>query len=101
MDLFKLMNDARKMQQQMKKLQKEIKKIKEDGFSKDENIKITLNGEYNIENIEIREIKDEKKLQKSIKEAFTDARKKIDKKIKELTNEYMKGIPKDVQGFLS
>ena len=101
MDLFKLMNDARKMQAQMKKLQKEIKKIKEEGYSKDSNIRVVLSGDYNLEDIEIKEITDGKKLKKSIKEAFQDARKKVDTRIKELTNEYMKGIPKDVQNFLS
>lgn len=101
MDLFKLMNDARKMQSQMKKLQKEIRKIREEGSSKDGNVKVVLSGEYNLEDIEINEITDGKKLKKAVKEAFQNARKKVDTRIKELTNEYMKGIPKDVQGFLS
>ncbi len=102
MDLFKLMNDARKMQAQMKKLQKEIKKIREEGLSKDGNVKVILSGDYNLEDIEINgNTDDTKKLKKSIKEAFQDARKKVEKSIKDLSNEYMKGVPKDVQNFLS
>ena len=101
MDLFKMLNDARKMQSQMKKLQKEIKKIKKEGTSKDGNVRVILNGEFNLLDIEIKNQDEPRKIEKSIKEAFTDARKQIDKSIKELTNQYMKGIPKDVQGLLS
>ena len=77
-DLYRLQKEARKMQKQMKKMIVE-------GFSKDENIKVAINGIQELDDIEISEelLNPARKtdLVRGIKEAMKDASKKIQKEM--------------------
>lgn len=77
-ELYKLQKEARKMQKQMKKMSVE-------GVSKDEDVKVVINGVQEIEDIVIAEelLNPARKvdLVKGIKEAHKDASKKVQKQM--------------------
>ncbi len=77
-ELYKLQKEARKMQKQMKKMSVE-------GISKNEDIKVIINGIQEIEDIVIAEelLNPARKvdLVKGLKEAYKEASKKVQKQM--------------------
>lgn len=89
-DLYKLQKEARKMQKQMKKL-------RIDGYSKDELVRVVINGTQDVEEIEIEnELLSEARkvdLVRALKQAFKDAQKKVQKEMaKDMDLDKMKSM---------
>ncbi|MBN1331737.1 YbaB/EbfC family nucleoid-associated protein [Candidatus Dojkabacteria bacterium] len=89
-DLYRLQKEARKMQKQMKKMTVE-------GFSRDENVRVLINGIQEIDDIEIAEelLNPARKVDliDGIKEAMKDATKKVQKEMaKDMDMDKMKSM---------
>jgi len=82
---FGQMKDLYKLQKEARKMQKEMKKMKVEGFSKDEKVKLVMNGLQNIEEIEIEDelLSPNRKtdLVKAIQQAHKDANKQVQKEM--------------------
>ncbi|KKQ35095.1 MAG: hypothetical protein US52_C0036G0013 [candidate division WS6 bacterium GW2011_GWA2_37_6] len=82
---FGQMKELYKLQKEARRMQKEMKKLRVEGLSKDQKVKIVLNGLQNIEDIEIiDELLDpnrKKDLINAIQQAHKDASKEVQKEM--------------------
>jgi DNA-binding YbaB/EbfC family protein len=82
---FGQMKELYKLQKEARKMQKEMKKLSVEGYSKDEKVRIVLNGLQEIEDIEIDEsllsAGNARILVNAIKEAHRDASKEVQKEM--------------------
>ncbi|HHF53017.1 MAG TPA: YbaB/EbfC family nucleoid-associated protein [candidate division WOR-3 bacterium] len=103
MDLFKMMKEAQKLQSTVKKAKKEIKKTVVE--VEKEGIRVKINGEFRVINLEIINdalLKDKRKLEKAFLIALEEAHRNMEKVTKEKMNEFLKGMPiGDVDSLLS
>jgi len=81
--LFGQMKDLYKLQREAKEMQKKMKAIHITGYSDDENVKITVNGIQEVEEMDINDellnVEKKKELIRAIKEALKDSQKKLQK----------------------
>ncbi len=99
-DFTKILDKAKELESQMKESQEKIKKIEAIGIAGGGTVKITLNGEGEMTNIEIsKSIFDEEKsiIEDLIKAAHSDAKIKIKSKTSEEFSKVAGGI--GVPGF--
>ncbi len=85
MGMFDQLKDIYKLQKEAREMQKKMKAMQIVAFSDDEEVKITMNGIQEIENIEINDelmgVENKKHLIKALKEAIKDGQKKLQKEI--------------------
>lgn len=83
--LFNQMKDLYKLQKEAKEMQKKMKVLHITGFSDDENVKISVNGLQEIEEMEIADellsVDRKKELIRAIKEALKDSQRKLQKEM--------------------
>jgi len=94
---FGQMKDLYKLQREARKMQKEMKKLRVEGFSKDDLIRVEINGLQNIEEIEIDEellsLGRKKDLISGLKHAHKQASKKVQKEMaKDMDMDKMKSM---------
>ncbi len=95
--VFNNLKDMYKLQKQARQMQKELRKQKVTGSSKDDKVKIHMNGAQEYQDIEIDDSllnPDMKKLlKKDIEQAFADCQKDLQKKMKsEMDVDDIKGM---------
>ncbi len=95
--VFNNLKDMYKLQKQARKMQKELRKQEIIGSSKDDKVKIHMNGAQEYKDIEIDDSllnPDMKKLlKKDIDEAFSDCQNELQKKLKsEMDVDDIKGM---------
>ena len=94
-DFTDLISQAKKMQEKMKETQENLKKIEVQGVSGGQAVTITLNGDYELKSISIKdEILKEKKeiLEDLIVAAHNDAKQKLKIKTSEEISKITGGI---------
>ena len=94
-DFTNLISQAKKMQEKMKETQENLKKIEVQGVSGGQAVTITLNGDYELKSISIKdEILKEKKeiLEDLIVAAHNDAKQKLKIKTSEEISKITGGI---------
>lgn len=94
---FGQMKELYKLQKEARKMQKDMKKMRIEGISKDEKVKIIMNGLQNIEEIEIEDelLSPARKsdLVNAVKQANKDAGKRLQKEMaKGMDLEQMKSM---------
>jgi len=85
-DFSKILNKAKELESKMKESQEKIKNIKAEGVSGSNSVKVILNGEYEMEKIEIsKDILNEDKLviEDLIVAAYNNARSQLKSKTSE------------------
>jgi len=79
------MKDIYKLQKEAKEMQKKMKTLHIKGYSDDENVKVSVNGLQEIEEMEIADelmsVDRKKELIRSIKEAIKDSQRKLQKEM--------------------
>ena len=99
-DFSKILEKAKEMEAQMKASQENIKKIEVEGISGGEAVKVTLNGEGEMINLEINDqiLKEEKSIiEDLIKAAHNNAKSKLKVKTTEEISKTAGGL--GVPGF--
>ena len=94
-DFSDVLSQAKKMQEKMKETQENLKKIEVEGISGGEAVKVILNGDYELKNIEINEsLFTEKKevIEDLIVAAHSDAKEKLKNKTSEEIKKITGGI---------
>ena len=94
-DFNKILNKARELENKMKESQENIKKIKVEGFSGSNLVKVILDGEGELQKIEISDelLKEEKSI---LEDLIVAAHNNAKAKLKMITNEE---ISKATSGF--
>ena len=94
-DFNKILNKARELENKMKESQENIKKIKVEGFSGSNLVKVILDGEGELQKIEISDelLKEEKSI---LEDLIVAAHNNAKAKLKTITNEE---ISKATSGF--
>lgn len=96
MNPFGAAKDVFKLRQEAKKMQEEMKKVLVTGESKKGLVKVTLNGAQELVDVNFVDdiVEDKTEFKKHIKDAYSDAQKKLQK-------EMMKGMDMDkLKGML-
>ena len=85
MGMFDQLKDIYKLQKEAREMQKKMKSLQIVAISDDEEVKITMNGMQEIEEMEIDDalmtIENKRNLIKAIKEAVKDGQKKLQKEL--------------------
>jgi DNA-binding protein YbaB len=85
MGMFDQLKDIYKLQKEAREMQKKMKAMQIIAISDDEEVKITMNGIQEIEDMEISDelmkLENKRHLIKAIKEAIKDGQKKLQKEI--------------------
>ena len=83
--MFDQLKDVYKLQKEAREMQKKMKAMHIDAFSDDEDVKITMNGMQEIDDMQINDdlmkLENKKQLIKAIKEAIKDGQKKLQKEL--------------------
>ena len=97
MDFSEIMKQASKIQDQMKSAKEELKNIETEGTSGGGLVKVTINGDHELNKIDIDPsilVASEKEIiEDLIIAAFTDAKSKINSEIAKKMNDIPGGLP--------
>ena len=91
------MKDLYKLQREAKEMQKKMKSVHITGYSDDENVKISMNGLQEVEEMDINDsllaVDRKKELIRAIKEALKDSQRKLQKDMsKDMDIDKLKGM---------